>query len=167
MADPDGVAEGKVRYNRNGYDLNRNWDVEDAAKMPEIAVQRKAIVDWVDGGHRLDLLLSLHNTETGEYLQSPPAFRDLGQRTLQLLDERTTFHPTTTLRDTGSDVARGRMTVAEGLFHERRLPAMLMEQMIEYNSKLRRCPTAADRREFGAALVRALLDAVDRQANKR
>lgn len=34
MADPDGVARGGVRFNRNGYDLNRSWDVEDAAKMP-------------------------------------------------------------------------------------------------------------------------------------
>ena len=160
MADPDGVATGGVRYNKNGYDLNRNWDTVDAEKMPEIAAQRGAILDWVDTGHRLDLFLSVHNTETGEYLQAPPVFRALGQRALQLLTERTTFHPTTALRDTGEAAAAGRMTVAQGLFHDRKLPAMLMEQMIEHNSKLGRCPTIMDRTDFGAGLVRALIAAV-------
>jgi Zinc carboxypeptidase/Cytosolic carboxypeptidase N-terminal domain len=160
MADPDGVATGGVRYNKNGYDLNRNWDTVDAEKMPEIAAQRGAILDWVDTGHRLDLFLSVHNTETGEYLQAPPDFRALGQRVLQLLTERTTFHATTALRDTGEVPTAGRMTVAQGLFHDRKLPAMLMEQMIEYNSKLGRCPTMMDRMEFGAGLVRALVAAV-------
>jgi hypothetical protein len=35
-----------------------------------------------------------------------------------------------------------------------------MEQMIEYDSKLGRVPTAADRRQFGAELVRAFSVAV-------
>ena len=43
MADPDGVARGGVRFNANGYDLNRNWDAVDPKLMPEIAAQRKAI----------------------------------------------------------------------------------------------------------------------------
>ena len=50
------------------------------------------------------------------------------------------------------------MTVAQGLFHDRKLPAMLMEQMIEHNSKLGHCPTAEDRIEFGPALIQALFD---------
>ena len=52
------------------------------------------------------------------------------------------------------------MTVAQGLWHDRKIPAMLMEQMIEYNSKLGRLPTAMDRSEFGAALVRAMAEAL-------
>jgi murein tripeptide amidase MpaA len=162
MADPDGVARGAVRFNRNGYDLNRNWDAVDARKMPEIAAQRKAVLDCLDAGHRLDLFLTLHNTESGEYLESPLMFQDLGQRLFQSLRETTTFNPTTPLRtfDTDTPPAKqGRMTVAQGLFHDRKVPAMTMEQMVEYNSKLARCPTVADRQEFGAALVRALAEA--------
>ena len=37
MADPDGVAAGRVRFNKNGYDLNRNWDTPDPSLMPEIS----------------------------------------------------------------------------------------------------------------------------------
>ncbi len=163
LADPDGVADGGVRYNRNGYDLNRNWDTVDPQKMPEIAAQRRAILDWVDSGHRLDLFLSLHNTETTEYLEAPAPFKALGERVFEALAETTTFHPTSPLRDMGATTTPGkpgRMTVDQGLFHDRQLPAMLMEQMIEFNSKLGRVPTVEDRKEFGAELVRALAAAV-------
>ena len=103
---------------------------------------------------------SLHNTEKGEYLEAPSAFRALAERFFDRLKASSTFNPTTPLRETPAPGAVGRMTVAQGLFHDRKLPAMLMEQMVEQNSKLGRCATAADRQEFGAALVRALVDAV-------
>jgi hypothetical protein len=159
MADPDGVAGGGVRFNRNGFDLNRNWDTIHPQKMPEISAQHKAIVDWVDSGHHLDLFLSVHNTEKNEYLEAPKAFRDLGERVLHLLRETTTFNPSAPLREAGETSTpgmAGRMAVDQGLFHDRKLPAMLMEQMVEYNSRLGHCATAMDRMEFGAGLVRAL-----------
>ena len=163
LADPDGVAHGGVRFNDYGYDLNRNWDTPDPQKMPEIWSQRKAILDWVDSGHRLDLFLSLHNTETVEYLEGPAPFQALGERVFRALAETTTFHSTSPLREMSATTTPGkpgRMTVDQGLFHDRQLPAMLMEQMIEYNSKLGRVPNVADRREFGAGLVRAVADAI-------
>lgn len=163
LADPDGVATGGVRFNKNGYDLNRNWDTIDPRTMPEIAAEHKAILEWVDAGHRLDLFLSLHNTETGEYLQVPSAYQALGQRVFDLLKETTTFNPTVPLRqaaETTTPGKPGRMEVEQGLFHDRKLPAMLMEQMVDYNSKLGRCPEISDRQQFGAGLVRALASAL-------
>jgi murein tripeptide amidase MpaA len=164
MADPDGVARGGVRFNAYGYDLNRNWDAVDPQKMPEIAAQRKAVLDWVDSGQRVDLFLSLHNTEKADYLEGPffgvdSEFRRLAERFYHLLMETTTFNPTGPLRDSGPTTTAGkpgRMTVYQGLFHDRKIPALLMEQMVEYNSKLGRVPTIEDRTQFGAALVRAL-----------
>ena len=38
---------------------------------------------------------------------------------------------------------------------------MIMEQMVDYNSKLGHLPEIADRQEFGAGLVRAMAAAVD------
>ena len=62
LLNPDGAVAGvdriRGRMNANTVDLNRNWDTVDPVKMPEIAAQRKAILDWVDAGHRLDLFLS-------------------------------------------------------------------------------------------------------------
>ena len=169
LADPDGVAHGGVRFNLNGYDLNRNWDTPDPQKMPEIWAQRKAILDWVDSGHRLDLFLSLHNDQDTEYIEAPAPFSVLGGRVFHALVETTSFNPTTPLRDMGATTTPGkpgRMTVDQGLFHDDKLPAMLMEQMIEYDSKLGHVPTAADRSQFGAELVRALAEAVTGDAHE-
>jgi len=71
MVDPDGVARGGVRFNKYGYDLNRNWDAPDPKLMPEIWAQRKAVLDWVDQGRRIDLFLSMHNNETIDYIATP------------------------------------------------------------------------------------------------
>ena len=92
MADPDGVAGGRVRFNHNGYDLNRNWDVDDARLMPEIAAQRSAIQEWRRAGNSIDLFFTLHNTETAEYLEGPPGA--LGEALFNALKEQTTFDPT-------------------------------------------------------------------------
>jgi hypothetical protein len=57
---------------------------------------------------------------------------------------------------------KGRMTVNQGLWAERKIPAFLMELMVDRNQKLGREPTVGDRLEFGAALIRAMAAAVVR-----
>src|SRR5262245_36715352 len=163
LCDPDGVARGGVRFNANGFDLNRNWDTVDETKMPEIAAQRKAILDWVDAGRRVDLFLTLHNTETSEYLEGPPdaegRYRSLMERFFKLLSETRTFAPGRPPRFAEATTTidkPGRMTVIQGLYKDRRLPAFLIEQMITRHSKLARQPTPEDRKQFGADLARAM-----------
>ncbi|MEZ5399961.1 MAG: M14-type cytosolic carboxypeptidase [Bryobacteraceae bacterium] len=170
---PDGVAEGKVRFNRNGFDLNRNWDVSNATLMPEIDAERNAIFDWLDRGHRIDLFLSLHNAETGEYLEGPPDptgdFTGLGERFFEALQKQTYFSPTRGLSraaETTTAGKPGRMTVIQGLYRDRRLPAFLMELRISKHPRLDRLPTASDRLDFGRGLVRAAAQAVDPQVLK-
>ena len=165
LCDPDGVARGGVRFNVNGYDLNRNWDVEDARKMPEITAQRNAVRAWILDGHTIALYFSLHNTETGEYLEGPPEkggdgkFRALAERFFKILSSETSFAPTTSLRyaDTTTTAGMaGRMTVVQGLYHDFKIPAFLMEQRISLNPKLGHLPEIADRLAFGAQLVGAI-----------
>lgn len=163
MADPDGVALGSVRFNVNGYDLNRNWDTPNATTMPEIWGQRHAVLDWVGSGRHVDLFISLHNDETPEYIEGPAAFRSLGQRVFHALVTMTTFNPTAPFRiaaETTTAGHPGRMNVGQCLDHDRHLPGMVMEQAIEYNAKLGRVPTATERAEFGGQFVRALAEAV-------
>ncbi|HYD85237.1 MAG TPA: M14-type cytosolic carboxypeptidase, partial [Opitutus sp.] len=56
MLDPDGCANGGVRFNANGYDLNRHWervDLRDPAAlraMPESWYLKKAIVGHLHAG---------------------------------------------------------------------------------------------------------------------
>jgi len=161
MADPDGVARGGVRFNKHGYDLNRNWDLVKPDLMPEIAAQKKAVLDWMSAGGRLDLFLTLHNTESGEYLEGPPV--ELAKRFFEALLAKTTFHPSSPLRVAAESTTAGqpgRMTVVQGLWAERRIPAFLIEQRVEFNQKLGRLPTVQDRLEFGAGLVEAIASAL-------
>ncbi len=164
MCDPDGVARGGVRFNQWGYDLNRNWDAVDPERMPEIHAQREAILGWVDSGRRIDLFVTLHNTESADFIEGPltaggPAMKALGERFWKLLVDHTSFYSPAGARDGRASTTpgmKGRMSVNQGLFHDRKIPAFLMELMVDRNPKLGRCPTVADRLEFGAGLARAM-----------
>jgi len=58
----------------------------------------------VHDGHTIALYFSLHNTETGEYLEGPPLngddgrFQPLAERLFKLSSAETSFAPTTPLR---------------------------------------------------------------------
>ena len=164
ICDPDGVVRGRVRFNKNGYDLNRNWDAVNPEKMPEIAAQRKAILDWVDAGRPIHFFLTLHNTESPDYVDGPVAANDpevasMERRFQKLLDDTTAFYAPKGIREmrtTTTQGMKGRMTVNQGLWAERKIPAFLMEQMVDRSEKLGREPTVKDRLDFGAGLIRAL-----------
>lgn len=162
MADPDGVYRGGVRFNKYGYDLNRNWDVRDPVRMPEIHCQWRAIQDWMESAGRVDLFLTLHNTESADYIEGPltaggPAVAELGWRFWRLLVERTSFYSPNGPHDQPSRTeTRGRMTVTQALFHELRVPAFLMELMVDSNPKLGRPPMIQDRLRFGRDLATIL-----------
>ncbi|MDQ6663655.1 MAG: M14-type cytosolic carboxypeptidase [Acidobacteriota bacterium] len=169
LCDPDGVARGGVRFNVNGYDLNRNWDVTDPVKMPEVAAQRQAIKTWLDSGNRIDLFFSLHNTELAEYLQgSPgantnPAASALSHRFFDILSRQTSFAPTRPLffaDETTTAGKKGRMTVIQGLSADFGIAGFLMEQRISLNPKLGGLPEIPDRLKFGAELVRSIAEAL-------
>lgn len=167
LCDPDGVARGGVRFNSKGYDLNRNWDVLDAVNMPEITAQRAAVRDWLAAGNTIDLFLSLHNTETSEYLEGPPnqggPFQKLAETFFRNLTEKTMFAPSRPLfyaQSTTDPGKPGRMNVLQGLHRDFKIPAFLMEQRIALHPKLKRLPEVPDRLRFGRELVGAAAAAV-------
>jgi hypothetical protein len=74
MVAVDGCAIGLPRFNIHGYDPNRHWDEVNLRDkryldlMPEVWYFKKAILNHVSRGGRIDLMLNMHNTETGEYV---------------------------------------------------------------------------------------------------
>ena len=77
MLDPDGCATGQVRFNANGYDLNRHWDEVDLRQQGasssgcrKSGTRRRR--SWTSSipAAPIDLMLNLHNTETTEYLET-------------------------------------------------------------------------------------------------
>jgi len=165
VSDPDGVARGGVRYNSNGYDLNRNWDTLDPVKMPEISAQRAAVLAWLDSGKPIHLFITLHNTETQDYVDAPPAFTPLAQRLYDALRRNTSFWskspgPRQTAPSTTQGM-KGRMSVVQGLYADRRVPAMLLETMVEPVPTLKRPRTIEDWQSFGRGLIQSLATSAD------
>lgn len=162
MADPDGVARGGVRFNKFGHDLNRNWDLVMPDEMPEIYAQKTAIVNWLLQGHKIDVFLSIHNTEEVDYVQGPdlPA----GHKLWQYMSEHTSFKAEEGLRDmpkTTTEGKPGRMTVNQALWAEQKVPAYLMELKVEKADKLNARRSVEDWLDLGQGVVKALVAAVE------
>ncbi len=154
MMDPDGVARGGTRFNRQGYDVNRHWDEvhpEDPEvwrKMPEIASGKRAVRDWLAGGHRIDLFLALHDTQFDSLSMAPGDH----PRLLKLHKLMQAFRfsgPATAVSSKAS-------TVEGTLNREFGFPAGLIELGTVDLPSYGRYVTASDRVRFGADLARAM-----------
>ena len=163
MMDPDGCAKGGVRFNRNGYDVNRNWDTADPRSaesrrlMPEICAAKEAMLK--DG--RVDLFLTLHNQEVGGWLSGSERHREFTERFWTALLERTLFNPNAkSPRYSKEKPAKGRATVYQYFEGEHGKRAFILEQGIAFDSKLGRLPTSKDRLAFGAQLAKTMCDVV-------
>lgn len=162
MVDPDGCANGEVRFNANGYDLNRHWDrldLQDPARlraMPESWYVKKAVIARHAAGGGIDLLVNLHNTRS-EFMDSPvdtdPA-RSVVQRLFTRLVRETAFDPY-------RPVALGNATTTMlALWPQHRVPVVLMELRTEPARKSAAMPTAEERLAFGAQLIAAMAGSV-------
>lgn len=166
--DPDGCALNHVRFNANGYDVNRNWekvDLRDPSwlrKMPEIWYVKRAVRD-AHARRPIDLLVNLHNNAGNEYLETTvDADEPLAMlhRFFGLLRDETIFDPS---RPAITISAGGQVSMAttNGLWNQFGVPTVLIEQRIEPSQKLGgRRPTTEDRLVFGPQLLRAMLAAV-------
>jgi hypothetical protein len=73
MANKDGVARGRTRFNSQGKDLNRNWDKPANSELaPENAALEKWIEKKIADGHPPDIALELHNDGNGKLHISRP-----------------------------------------------------------------------------------------------
>jgi hypothetical protein len=163
MVDLDGCASGGVRFNANGYDVNRHWPEVNLRGplllrvMPEIWYTKKAIVEK-NREKPIDLLLNLHNTETTEYVESQ-ATDEASRKTLgklfDLLSEKTSFDPARPL-----SIREQFGGTTNSLYGEYKIPAALMEQRISAGKKMGHFPTAGDRLEFGKQLIQVMGAAV-------
>jgi hypothetical protein len=154
MMDPDGCAEGQVRFNAHGFDVNRHWDEVDLRdpqwlrKMPEIWYVKKAIRD-AHAVQRIDLLINLHNTKT-EYIETmvnDAAGQALFRRFFDTLVAETMFDPTRPL------ILLPKSSTTVVVWPEFGVPAALIELRTTSGQKSARRPTGEHRMKFGAQLI--------------
>jgi hypothetical protein len=163
MVDPDGCADGQVRFNANGFDVNRHWDEvdlrdkHDLVQMPEIWYVKKAIVSRVESGRPIHLMVNLHNTETNEYLAtmaSDAASRAVITSFHDRLVRETSFRP-----HRGPLLGEPRDGSANVLYQEKGIPVVLMEQRVALDPKTGRPPMPEDRIRFGEQLIAIMAEA--------
>jgi len=165
MVDPDGCANGKVRFNSHGYDVNRHWHEVDLRtkaileKYPEIWYTKKAIVASQSSANPIDLMVNIHNTETAEYLDSnidDEAANVPLIRLFKRLKADSLFDPSRPPMFGGDPLG-----TANHLWLSHKVPVALMELRIGPSAKLQgRCPTTEDRLKFGAELIRQMGEVV-------
>ena len=165
--DPDGCEHGGVRFNRNGYDTNRHWSTidtrskDDLRLKPEVWYGRKAIVA-LNARHPIDLLVSLHDQETGDCLMTAvetPSMKDRMQRFESFLNDYTFYdstRPKMPIRFSPPD----RPDTIEALWATHRIPTAVLEIRIERHPKLERHPKCEDYLGFGPGLIRAMFETI-------
>jgi hypothetical protein len=164
MMHPDGCANGWVRFNANGFDVNRHWDVVDLRDkeklrlMPEIWYVKRALFAYLDSGRRIDLMINMHNTEVTEFIDTfadDDASQAMMQRLFTNLVEKTSFDPSRKL-----GIQKNPPNTTNSLYTERKVPVLLMEQRTGRSRKLGRQPTVADRLQFGRDLITVMAETV-------
>ncbi len=80
MANKDGVARGRTRFNMLGKDLNRNWDKPaDPLLAPENGALEKWLESMIEQSRAPHLAIELHNDGNGKLHISRPPIPKLGQ----------------------------------------------------------------------------------------
>lgn len=155
MANKDGVALGRTRFNLRGKDLNRNWDQPaDPELAPENAALEKWLGEMIRRGQRPDLALELHNDGNGQLHISRPEVAGLTRHlermnTLEALLRRHTWFTEgstkATFRNPGS--------LGDGWLERFGIDAAVHEFNCNWIAGLKDYPSAKHWRDYGANLA--------------
>ncbi len=155
MANKDGVARGRSRFNLHGRDLNRDWDQPAPA---DLAPENHALEQWLAAmdarGLRPHFALELHNDSGGKLHLSRPDVPGLAtylanmQRFEALLRQHTWF----TEGSTGSQF-RNPGSLGEGWLERFGITAAVLELNANWIAGKQKIPLGADWEEFGRNLL--------------
>jgi len=155
MANKDGVARGRTRFNLRGKDLNRDWD---QPVDPDLCPENYALENWlqtmIKSGRAPHLALELHNDGNGQYHISSPPIADLDRHVErmkifeELLRKHTWFtegHTEESFRNTG--------TLGEGWLERFGIDAAVHEFNCNWIAGLKDYPSAKHWEGYGAKLA--------------
>jgi hypothetical protein len=160
MANKDGVAHGRTRFNLRGMDLNRNWD---RPADPALAPENRAVETWVESmirnGRRPDLALDLHNDEGGLLHISRPASTDLTRylARMQILEGLLRKHTWFTEGSTGESF-HNPGTIGEGLLARYGIDAAIHELNANWIAGLKDYPSGRNWELYGEQLCQVFFD---------
>jgi len=160
MANKDGVARGRTRFNLQGKDLNRDWD---KPADQELAPENYALEQWLEKmigtGQAPDLALELHNDGGGQLHLSRPPVPNL-ERYLQrmaLLEKLLRQHTWFTEGSTPGSF-RNSGTLGEGWLERYGIDAAVHEFNCNWIEGLKDYPSARHWEDYGAALAQVFYE---------
>lgn len=160
MANPDGVAHGRTRFNLKGWDLNRNWD-EPAPK--DLSPENFALEQWLAkqaaAGKKPHLALDLHNDNSGKLHVSRPDVPDLAAYLdrMKRLEAALRKHTWFTEGATGGN-SRNPGTLGEGWLERFGVSAAVLEFNIDWIAGKQKAPLGADWEELGRQLPKVFAE---------
>jgi hypothetical protein len=169
MANKDGVARGRTRFNVLGKDLNRNWD---RPADPSLAPENHAVETWLEAlikkGQRPDLALDLHNDDSGRLHISRPAQMDLKRylARMKVLESLLRKHTWFTEGSTGESF-RNPGTIAEGLLARYGIDAAVHELNANWIAGLKDYPSGKNWELYGEQLCQVFFEYFDSRDRER
>jgi hypothetical protein len=168
MANKDGVARGRTRFNLLGVDLNRKWDKPpDSAINPENYALESWLGSMVAKGQKPDLMIDLHNDESGGlHVDRPGKGLDEYLKSLDRLEtvlRKYTWYTERCSRAAASSPG----SIGEGLLDRFGVHACVLELNANWIAGLNACPSAQRWELFGAQLCEAFFHYFESDAGKK
>jgi hypothetical protein len=160
MANKDGVARGRTRFNLQGKDLNRDWDKPADAKL---APENHALETWIESliekGQKLDLALDFHNDEDGRLHISRPRGTDLTRylQRMKTLEDLLRKHTWFTEGSTG-EAFHNAGTIGEGLLARYGIDAAVHELNANWIAGLKAYPSGKNWELYGEQLCQVFFE---------
>ena len=160
MANKDGVARGRTRFNSRGKDLNREWD---HPADPVLAPENHALESWLEGMIKQrqapHLALELHNDGNGLlHISRPPVagverYLDRMKTLEALLRKHTWFTEGST-----NESFRNSGTLGEGWLERFGIDAAVHEFNVNWIAGLKDYPSGRHWQDYGAQLARVFFE---------
>ena len=160
MANKDGVALGRTRFNLLGKDLNRNWDKPADA---ELAPENHALEQWLEkmikAGQAPHLALELHNDGAGKLHISRPPVPGLERHLARMatLEELLRRHTWFTEGSTGGSF-RNSGTLGDGWLERYHIDAAVHEFNCNWIAGVKDYPSAKHWQSYGEKLATVLYE---------
>lgn len=154
MANKDGVARGRTRFNLHGKDLNRNWDrPADPVLSPENAALEAWLERQIADGRAPHLALELHNDGRGLLHISRPPVPTLPRYLARMTRLEALLRAHTWFTEGHTDGAfRNSGTLGDGWLERYGIDALVHEFNANWIEGVQAPPTGAHWRSYGAAL---------------
>ena len=155
MANKDGVARGRTRFNLNGKDLNRNWDKPvDTQLVPENAALEGWLEAMIAAGRPPHLAIELHNDGGGLLHISRPPVPQLDRHLARMAAlERLLRAKTWFTEGSTTGAFRNSGTLGDGWLQRYGIDAVVHEFNCNWIEGLKDYPSATHWMAYGAALA--------------